>query len=113
MTMDVVGATYTKIGRQVTVRAYIRTDEVVVGTASGVLKIDGLPFSCATGGQSSISLGYIKDWSTAPDAGYVNSASSSIFLHKTNASTNSDVADLTTGAVANQNVLILNLTYFV
>lgn len=113
MTMDVVGATYTKIGRQVTVRAYIRTDEVVVGTASGVLKIDGLPFTCATNGQSSTSIGFVNSWSNAPDGGFINSASSSIFLHKTNVSTNSVIADLTTGAVANQNVLILTATYFV
>jgi hypothetical protein len=115
MTMDVLSATYTKIGRQVTVRAYFRTDDVdTAGSptpASGVLRVSGLPFTAS--GDSAISVGYVFDWGTAPDSGYVVNGQSYIFLQKTNATADSNVSDLTTGATADQNRIILTATYFV
>jgi hypothetical protein len=115
MTMDVLSATYTKIGRQVTVRTRLRTDSVDATGASGDLYLSGLPFTSAgsNNGFSAISVGFASDWSTAPDSGIVNDSSTEIRLRKTNATAESSVSDLTTGAVANQNQLYLTATYFV
>ena len=115
MTMDVLSATYTKIGRQVTIRAYFRTDNVDATGASGQLRVGGLPFASAgsNGGTSAVSLALIQGWTNAPDSGFVEEGQSYILLRKTNSSVYSDVSDLTTGATINQNQLILTATYFV
>jgi hypothetical protein len=115
MTMNVVSATYTKIGRQVTARAYITTNEVVVGTASGGLNIDGLPFTSASGndGFSSVSIGYVTNWGTVPNTGYVRSNNTEIRLRRSTGANDSSPSDLTTGATANQNQIMITATYFV
>ena len=115
MTMNVVSATYTKIGRQVTVRAYFTTNEVVVGTASSALSVSGLPFTSATSsdGFSAVSVGYVTNWGIVPDAGYVMNGSTRIRLRRSTGANDSNVSDLTTGATANQNQIMLTSTYFV
>jgi hypothetical protein len=113
MTMFVVSATYTKIGRQVTVRTYFYTNNVDATGASGDLRIGGLPFTVGTNEHSAVSVGYARLWSSAPDGGYANPTTTNINLQKTNATANSVVSDLTTGATAGQNVIIITATYFV
>ena len=114
MTMGTNNGTYTKIGRQVTVRAFIATNEVVVGTASGSLRISGLPFASAGGsnGYAGAIASFTQNWSSPPDSAYVRDGESIISLMKTNSTITSDVSDLTTGAVASRNRIILTATYF-
>jgi hypothetical protein len=112
MTMDVVSATYTKIGRQVTVIANIRTDNVDATGASGNLQIGGLPFTPGSLGFSAISIGRSIAFVNAPDSGVISNNSSKIFLRKNNTDSSSVVSDLTTGAIADRNNLELTATYF-
>jgi len=112
MTMDVVSATYTKIGRQVTVIANIRTDNVDATGASGNLQIGGLPFTPGSLGFSAISIGRSIAFVNAPDSGVISNNSSKIFLRKNNTDSSSVVGDLTTGAIADRNNLELTATYF-
>jgi len=112
MTMDVISATYTKIGRQVTVIANIRTDNVDATGASGNLQIGGLPFTPGSLGFSAISIGRSIAFVNAPDSGVISNNSSKIFLRKNNTDSSSVVGDLTTGAIADRNNLELTATYF-
>ena len=111
MTMDVVSATYTKIGDSVFVRAYIRTDDVDVTGASGSVIISGLPF--ASDSSSSVTVSYTDGWQQAPLAGYA-SGSAIYLLERSSVSSdvsNSNVGDLTDGTNANSNVLVISGTY--
>ena len=112
MTMDVISATYTKIGRQVTVIANIRTDNVDATGASGNLQIGGLPFIPGSLGFSAISIGRSVAFVNAPDSGVISNNSSKIFLRKNNTDSSSVVGDLTTGAIADRNNLELTAIYF-
>ena len=120
MTMDVVSATYTKIGRQVTVRAAFRTDSVNLTGATGTLRIDGLPFTAvATHGDSPVLIGHAYNWvsNNFPYSGYVMSNTTNILLIQrdtSNGATGSMVpADLTAGVTADQNGIVMMTTYFV
>jgi hypothetical protein len=115
-TMDIVEAKYTKIGRLVTLTAFIRTDSVAIAGAAGSLKVSGLPFVPAS--YASISVGYATLWAgDYPSAGYILTGESSIYLvyRDTPDGTvlNCDANDLTTGATADQNVIILEGHYYV
>ena len=120
LTMDVISATYTKIGRQVTVRGAFRTDSVNLTGASGILKIAGLPFtSVATHGESPAVIGHAYNWvsNNFPYSGYVISDTTEILLVQrdtSNGATGSMVpADLTAGATGDQNGMTMMVTYFV
>jgi hypothetical protein len=119
MTMDIISATYTKIGRQVTVRGSIRTDNVSVGSASGTLRLGGLPYnSVATDGESVLVVGHAYNWvsSNFPAAGYTISDSDEVLFVQRDTSNGATasmvVGDLTAGASSDQNGLIFSLTYF-
>jgi hypothetical protein len=119
MTMDVISATYTKIGRQVTVRAFIRTDNVDTTGATGNLRISGLPFTSAANGYSAVAIGFATDWAgNTPLNAYVNDGATTInLMYRTTVAvagaTQSCVpADMTTGASADKNTLIFSATYF-
>ena len=119
MTMDIISATYTKIGRQVTVRGSIRTDNVSVGSASGTLRLGGLPFdSVATHGESAMVIGHTYNWTSNnfPYSAYNLSGTNQVLLIQrdtSNGATGSmEVGDLTTGASSDQNGMIFSLTYF-
>jgi len=113
MTMDVVFATYTKIGRQVTIIANFRTDNVDATGASGNLQIGGLPFTPGDLGFSSITIGRSIEFVNAPDSGVISNNTTNIFLRKNNTDSSSIVGDLTTGAIADKNVMEITATYFV
>jgi hypothetical protein len=120
MTMDVVSATYTKVGRQVTVRAFIRTDNVNTTGATGSLRISGLPFTSAANGYSAVAIGFATDWvGNTPLNAYVNDGATTMnLMYRTTVAvagaTQSCVpADMTTGASADKNTLIFSATYFV
>ena len=116
MTMAVNSATYTKIGRQVTVQAWVKTSNVDVTGASGFLFIGGLPFtSLGSISVAGISVGNSTGWSStanSPDSGVITASSTSIRLQKTNATAISVVSDLRTGAISDQNDLRFTATYF-
>jgi hypothetical protein len=116
-TMTVSSATYTRIGRQVTVRAWIYTQNVDTTGASGALQISGLPFAAAAGsaGYSAMAIGQARGWVIAPSYGYVD-GSAIILMYRTAANVDDDTAlaaNLTTGASANKNQLMFTATYFV
>jgi hypothetical protein len=113
MTMDVLDASYTKIGNTVVLRGYIRTDDVDNTGATGSVTITGLPFTAAA--SASVDIGYVQDFNTNghPDGAYISS--STIFLQERSTSDGGsgslDVADLKNGTVANSNVLIFSAVY--
>jgi hypothetical protein len=116
-TMTVQSATYTKVGRQVTVRAWILTQNVDVTGASGALQISGLPFAAAAGSAaySAMTIGQARAWAVAPSYGYVDgSAIALMWRAAANADDQTALAtNLTAGATANQNQLMFTATYFV
>ena len=57
-TMSNISATYTKVGRLVTVRAYMQTDNVNTAGASGGVRIAGLPYASATNEWSVLTIGF-------------------------------------------------------
>ena len=116
LTMDTPTAEYTKVGQLVVCRAIVRTDNVDTTGASGALRIAGLPFVPDNfGGTASISLatGFA---SNTPIGGYVDNNSSYVnLLYRTaigGATSTVQVSDMTTGASADKNYLILTITYF-
>jgi hypothetical protein len=116
-TMTVASATYTKVGRQVTVRAWIYTQNVDITGASGALQISGLPFAAAAGSAaySAMTIGQARAWAVAPSYGYVDgSAIALMWRAAANADDQTALAtNLTAGATANQNQLMFTATYFV
>jgi hypothetical protein len=115
LTMDVVGARYVKIGRQVTVMAGIRTDNVDSTGASGVLRIGGLPFTNGpnrgAGSCSSVTL-----WNAnMPSSLAIEQNGTLINMsYKSTANGNDslmNVTDITTGANANYNNIWITCVY--
>jgi len=113
LTMDVYTATYIKIGNKVTIQALIRTDGTLnVGTGTGDLQINGLPFNCVNG---AIALGVTKNFASGkyPFGGTVES--SYIILTERAAiggTTNECAVDsLSTSGAANQNQVVFSCTY--
>ncbi len=116
-TMTVASATYTRIGRQVTVRAWIYTQNVDTTGAAGALKISGLPFTSAasSAGYSAMAIGQARQWVTAPCYGYVD-GTEIVLMYRADPDADDDTltaAGLTTGAAANKNQLMFTATYFV
>lgn len=117
LTMDIVAATYTKVGRQVTVTTYIRTDNVDATGASGALRVSGLPFTSGADNYSNAIVGLALVWNVNhPRAGYIGPSETIITLTTRTAANGTDanvqVSALTTGATANQNITYLTATYF-
>ena len=119
LTMEVLSATYTKVGRQVTVRGFIRTDNVDITGATGDLLLSGLPFAAdgSNNGWSTLSIGFASDWaSNTPLYGRVANGQPYMFLCTRAALGGADTlvtfADMTTGANADKNQLIFSATYF-
>ena len=103
---------YTKIGRQVTVTVTLRTSLIVLGLASGVIVIDGLPFTAASAGTGIVSnaFGWAGDF---PIAGITEV--NYIYLNYRTSVNGRDFgiepADL--GLGANANDMVVSVTYFV
>lgn len=111
-------ARYTKVGRQVTIVAYIRTSNLDTTGASGGIYIDGLPYTSAASGQAAVSLSGVYEFvSPYPMNGYVETSSTKIWLQRKTALNGQDtpiaVASMFNGTAANKNLLILTATYFV
>ena len=118
MTMDYVGTpTYTRIGRQVTVTALFRTNNVDATGASGSLMVSGLPFPAAAANFSAVAIGWGSGFaSDTPISGYTYGGTANISLVERSAVdgnvTDCAVDSLTTGASAASNTIYLSATYF-
>jgi hypothetical protein len=114
-TMDVVGAKYTKVGRQVTVQAFLRTDNVNLAGAAGFLQIRGLPY--AASGYYPVQIASVGGWVTHPSSGYVDSGSTNIYLLSRSAADGATAlmgtGTVTSGAVADANSIMISATYFI
>ena len=115
MTMEVYDAVYTKIGNTVFISAFMRTDNVDMGTASGTLRITGLPFApssvVSTGGvEVSFAGAFGGDY---PLSGWFESSYIQLSYRTSvnGTSLSSIVTDLTAGAVANKNTLRISGMY--
>lgn len=118
MTMDVLTATYTKVGNVVTISMFVRTDNVDTTGASGTLRVSGIPFAAKSGVYNSLTVSDSRLWAANfPALARIDSGESVIriaYRATVNAaSTDIGVSDLTTGATANQNFLSLSGSYFV
>lgn len=120
MTMEVRGARYTKIGRQVIATCIIRTDNVDATGASGVVYLDGLPFASASTNEGIASASVSKAFgfnTNTPCSAFVQANSTRVYLEyrstANGAATELPVSSLTTGAVADQNNLVLTAAYTV
>lgn len=114
-TMDVRSARYVKVGHMVTVMCYIRTSNVDTSSASGSVRISGLPYAVAgSNNYTAVYVGHALNWATAPAGGYTESGSSNIVLDKrVSVGGNLDplaVSGLTNGSGTN-NEIMLTATY--
>jgi len=101
---------YTKIGRQVTVSAFIRTASITKGSASGNIKIESLPFAVGDGGASTGVVSGTSNWlGDYPLSGLASG--SSIFLYYRDASDGGDfatnVGDIQTTADGNDTYITI------
>ena len=118
LTMDVVSAQYTKIGKMVIASAHIRTDEVSIGTASGALYVAGFPYEQGASQVGCGTVAFAAAWSTDHPCGLLGQAGDDkMLLTYRNTAGNSVTAavqasDLTTGATADRNELVFTATYW-
>jgi hypothetical protein len=116
-TMSNISATYTKIGRLVTARAFIRTDNVNTAGASGGVRIGNLPFSSATDEWSVAAIGFSAEFAVNNALyGLVRSGSTEISLFyralAPGGQTPLALTDLTSGAAASKNQLVFLAQYY-
>jgi hypothetical protein len=107
---------YTKIGNQVTVRFFLRTTAITVGTAAGALSVGGLPFTVGSNFNGTGIAASVVAWANNfPIAGLATDATTTIGLRYRDTVDARDFqntpADLGTGANAND--IYMSLTYFV
>ena len=117
MTMEVIQATYTKIGNLVKASAYIRTDDVDVTGASGSVVIAGFPFtSNASASIASSGIGYSASFADDHPSGiWMEQNSTTANLTYRDAADGSisglAPADLTDGTSANVNICLFTVIY--
>ena len=115
----ITGAKYTKIGNVVHVQGAMRTDAITVGTASGDVRLGGLPFAVSTyvNGQdawASLNFGYSSAFNTNnPSSGsFKTQTTYADLFYRTSANGGSvalAVGDLGTGT--NDNLIRFSGTY--
>lgn len=119
MTMNTTTAgRYTKVGRLVTVSAYLLTNNVDAAGATGNVTISGLPFTvAATVTFPAGCVGLATGWAAAgfPSAVYAQDSTAILNLVK-RANANGTTAlvvpnDFTAGAISGQNELLVSVSY--
>lgn len=114
-TMDIRSARYVKVGHMVTVMCYIRTSNVDNSSASGSLRISGLPYAVAgSNNYTAAYVGHAIGWTTAPAGGYTENGQPNIIVNK-RASIGGNLSamspsDLTNGSGTN-NEMMLTASY--
>lgn len=116
MTMEFENAVYTKVGRLVTVSAYVATGNVDATGASNGVRISGLPFTSNI--RTAAVLARVASFTgDFPLSGYVDFNSDFVQLfYRTSVNggeTKLDVSDLQTGAGGNRNVVVFSASYTV
>jgi hypothetical protein len=113
---------YTKVGNRVTVSFFVRTSNLVIGSASGQLWVGGLPFTVAQPGFVGISnrspgaLSYASEFASGnnPEACSALPGTTLAFIWKRTTAgggqTNLLVSDMLTGA-ADQNAIVCSFSY--
>lgn len=113
ITYDFQVGEYVKIGRLVYVTGRVRTDAVTVGTASGTVRVSGLPFTTDGDSLRGAMTIFGSGWGTDnPTFGLTLSSSTQFALYRHNEPNNPDtitVADMSTSA--NTNNIYFNLIY--
>ena len=117
ITMSATYAKYTKVGNLVHVEAYIKTDNLDVTGATGFVKVTGLPFTSASSTLSNIVVSLARNWAVNyPSAAYIGSSDTEIVLEfralANGATALMNAANMTAGATADQNTMVLTATYF-
>lgn len=104
--------TYVKIGNLVTVQCNILTTDLALGTASGNIRISGLPYAASV--MSSGIVGYSEFWTSAPSAVQV-AASATVATLSIKTTANGATARATTAALsvgsASRNIVEMTMTY--
>ena len=121
MTMDgVTVGRYTKIGRMVTVFAFLTTDNVNATGATGTVTVTGLPFTVSgSSGFFAGSIAFMRLFAASgfPCAVYAETSTTYLKLEKRAASNGTTAflapADLVAGANNDHNQLMICLSYFV
>ena len=120
LTMEVVCASYTKVGRMVMLNASIRTDNLDATGASGQVRISGIPFAIATlPGQRAVGSVSLADaWAGDTPLTVIASSGTSttqlLLGYRTSingADSIVDVSDMTTGATQNRNEIAFTICY--
>lgn len=113
ITMSVTGAAWSRTGDVVTVWADIATSNLTLGGMAGAVIIAGLPYNAQYTMSASIS--DCNAFTTHPLTAKVTATTNYIELYKRSSTTGADSplqpADLTAGAVAGANNLVVTLTY--
>lgn len=111
VTYDTQDGHYTKIGNVVSARFYLRTDSITVGSASGTVRIGGLPFTAANSRNST------TVWAAAFAGDHPHIAQASgdqiVLYYQTtsNGSSNNALAIADLGTGANDNTVIISVCY--
>jgi len=103
---------YTKIGNTVTVLGLVVTDSFAIGTAAGLLTINGLPFAPST--NASAAINFSTGWAANNPSGAFTSGNSIYLTYRTTANGDSlsiIASDLATGSF--KNYVIFQATYIV
>ena len=111
-TIDVVSCTYAKVGKLVTIQALFHTENIVLGTASGLIVVTGLPYVPA---GSSYGVCHSNLFAgNAPTIAVTSSSHSGVIFRTLTSLTGStsqiDADDLTTGA-SDSNFFRFTITY--
>ena len=111
-TIDVISCTYTKVGKLVTIQAQFHTENIVLGTASGLIVVTGLPYVPA---GSSYGVCHANSFAGNAPTMAVTSSSYSGVVFRTltslaGATSQIDADDLTTG-VSDSNFFRFTITY--
>jgi hypothetical protein len=116
ITYNTQSGKYTKIGRQVTARFFLRTSAITVGAASGSITIGGLPFACGTDtGGTGIATSTFNWGGDFPLSGFVGNGATTIGLYYRTSVNGRDfnIAPSDVGTGANNNDIYMSITYFV
>jgi hypothetical protein len=109
------GATYTKIGRQVTLQAYLNAINTTGMTAGNAFYVRGLPFTASSTAQGNFYTYRVgRDASTVSSSVNLGSGNTSVIfsLFTTNSAT-TDRFILVSNMVSGTSEVILTITYFV
>lgn len=110
VTYDIQEGNYVKVGKLVTITGRIRTDAVTLGTAGGVLKITGLPFTGVGGPYGTVAIGYTASFNTTAPNQIVIYPTELVFYVTTTSSNAYNATDLKNAA--NSNYLFFSGVYY-